>query len=165
MKYKNLFLIAVICLLAACQNKPDSITVEMQPPPPPAEANANLDTIAAPPVPVNVDSGDEKLYNFIGMENPPTYPGGFQALYEFLGKNIKYPKEASEKNVQGNVFLSFTVSKDGSITDVKVDRKLGSGTDEEAVRVLKMSKRWNPGTQDGKPVNVKYNIPIKFSLN
>ena len=164
MKYKNLFLIAVICILAACQNKPDSITVEMQPPPP-AEANENLDTIAAPQVPVNVDSGDKKLYNFIGMENPPTYPGGLQALYEFLGKNIKYPKEASEKNVQGNVFLSFSVSKDGSITDVKVDRKLGSGTDEEAVRVLKMSQQWNPATQDGKPVNVKYNIPIKFALN
>ena len=165
MKYKHLFLGAVVCVMTACQNKPDQTTVEMQPPPPPLEASANLDTITPPPVPVNPDSGNEKLYNFVGMENPPTYPGGLQALYEFLGKNIKYPKEASEKNVQGNVFLSFTVGKDGSITDVKVDRKLGSGTDEEAVRVLKMSKRWNPGTQDGTPVNVKYNIPIKFALN
>ncbi|RYG21454.1 MAG: energy transducer TonB [Chitinophagaceae bacterium] len=163
MKYQNLCLIAVVCIITACQNKPDSISVEMQPPPEPVEASKSADTIA-PPVPVIANTGDDKLYNFIGMENPPTYPGGMQALYEFLGKNIKYPKEASEKNVQGNVFLSFTVGKDGGVKDVKVDKKLGSGTDEEAVRVLKMSKKWNPGTQDGKPVNVKYNIPIKFAL-
>jgi protein TonB len=72
---------------------------------------------------------------------------------------------AAENNITGKVFISFTVEKDGSITDVKVDRKLGYGTDEEAVRVIKASKRWNPGMQNGKPVRVKYNIPIQFSLN
>ncbi|MDQ7947472.1 MAG: energy transducer TonB, partial [Pedobacter sp.] len=77
---------------------------------------------------------------------------------------IKYPPMAQDQNIQGNVHVSFTVEKDGSLTDIRVERKLGYGTDEEAVRVLKLAKRWNPGMQNGKPVRVKYNIPIKFSL-
>lgn len=107
---------------------------------------------------------DNQVYNFVSMENPPAFPGGIEKFYKFLGDNIKYPPMAAENNITGNVFVSFTVEKDGSLTDVKVDRKLGYGTDEEAVRVLKLSKRWNPGMQNGKPVRVKYNIPIKFSL-
>ncbi|WP_461789191.1 energy transducer TonB [Pedobacter sp.] len=107
---------------------------------------------------------DNNVYNFVSMENPPAYPGGIEKFYKFLGDNIKYPPMAAENNIQGNVFVSFTVEKDGSLTDIKIDRKLGYGTDEEAVRVLKLSRRWNPGMQNGKPVRVKYNIPIKFSL-
>lgn len=107
---------------------------------------------------------DNTVYSFVSMENPPAYPGGIEKFYKFLGDNIKYPPMAAENNIQGNVFVSFTVEKDGSLTDIKIDRKLGYGTDEEAVRVLKLSKRWNPGMQNGKPVRVKYNIPIKFSL-
>lgn len=107
---------------------------------------------------------DNTVYNFASIENQPNYPGGIEKFYKFLGDNIKYPPMAAENNVQGSVFVSFTVEKDGSLTDIKVERKLGSGTDEEAIRVLKLSKRWNPGIQNGKPVRVKYNIPIKFSL-
>ena len=107
---------------------------------------------------------DNTVYSFVSMENPPMYPGGIEKFYKFLGDNIKYPAMAAENNIQGNVFVSFTVEKDGALTDIKIDRKLGYGTDEEAVRVLKISKRWNPGMQNGKPVRVKYNIPIKFSL-
>lgn len=107
---------------------------------------------------------DNTVYNFVSMENPPTYPGGIDKFYAFLGNNIKYPPMAAENNIQGNVFVSFTVEKDGSLTDLKIERKLGYGTDEEALRVLRLAKRWNPGMQNGKPVRVKYNIPIKFSL-
>ena len=98
------------------------------------------------------------------MENPPNYPGGLEKFYKYLGDNIKYPPMAAENNIQGKVLVSFTVEKDGSLTDLKVERKLGYGTDEEAMRVLKLSKRWNPGMQNGKPVRVKYNIPISFNL-
>jgi protein TonB len=107
---------------------------------------------------------DNTVYNFVSMENPPTYPGGMDKFYSFIGNSLKYPPMAAENNIQGKVFVSFTVEKDGSITDVKVDRKLGYGTDEEAIRVIKSSKRWNPGMQNGKPVRVKYNMPIQFSL-
>jgi len=107
---------------------------------------------------------DNTVYNFVSMENPPSYPGGIANFYKFLGDNMKYPQQAKDDNVQGSVYVSFTVEKDGSLNDIKVDRKLGGGTDEEAVRVLKLSKRWNPGMQNGKVVRVKYNIPIKFSI-
>lgn len=109
-------------------------------------------------------SNDNTIHNFVSMKNPPTYPGGIAALYKFLGDNIKYPKEASDKKVQGNVFVSFVVEKDGTVTDIKTLRGLGSGTDEEAIRVLKLTKKWNPGLENGKAVKVAYNIPIKFTL-
>ncbi|NRF38706.1 energy transducer TonB [Pedobacter sp. LMG 31643] len=86
-------------------------------------------------------------------------------FYDFLKKTVRYPKEAQEKNIQGKVFVSMIVETDGSLTDIKVDRKLGGGTDEEAVRVLKASPKWTPGTQGGKKVRVKYNIPISFTLS
>lgn len=108
---------------------------------------------------------EDRVYSFVSLEMPPSYPGGIAEFYKFLGANVKYPKEAVDNNIQGNVFVSFVVEKDGSITDVKIDRKLGYGTDEEAVRVLKLSKRWNPGQFDGKVVRTKYSIPIKFALN
>lgn len=113
----------------------------------------------------SAEDDDNTVYSFVSLENPPIYPGGIESFYKFLGANIKYPKDAADNNIQGNVFASFTVEKDGSITDVKIDRKLGYGTDEEAVRVLQLSRRWNPGMIGNRPVRVKYNIPIKFALN
>jgi len=109
-------------------------------------------------------AASEKVYNFVSLSSPPTYPGGVTSFYDFLSKNIKYPTLAAENDIEGNVFVSFTVEKGGSLTDIKVDRRLGFGTDEEAIRVLKLAKRWNPGLVDGKAVRVKYNIPIKFAL-
>ncbi|WP_461789231.1 TonB family protein [Pedobacter sp.] len=112
-----------------------------------------------------IGNPEDRIYSFVSLKNPPNYPGGIVEFYKFLGANIKYPKEAAENNIQGNVFVSFVVEKDGSVTDIKIDRKLGYGTDEEAVRVLKLSRRWNPGLLDEKPVRTKYSIPIKFALN
>jgi periplasmic protein TonB len=86
----------------------------------------------------------------MAMENPPTYPGGMQKFYDYIGNSLRYPPMAAENNITGKVFVSFTIEKDGSITDVKVERKLGYGTDEEAMRVIKASKRWNPGMQNGR---------------
>lgn len=110
------------------------------------------------------NNSDNTVYSFVSMDTPPSYPGGIAKFYQFLMSTIKYPKLAVENNIQGNVFVSFTVEKDGSLSDIKIDRKLGYGTDEEAVRVLGLSKKWNPGIQNGKLVRVKYNIPIRFAL-
>lgn len=107
---------------------------------------------------------DNTLYNFVSMENPPMYPGGMDKFYAYLNSNIRFPPMAQENNISAKVLVSFTVEKDGSLTDLKVDQKKGYGLDEEAIRVLKASRRWNPGMQNGKPVRVKYNIPINFSL-
>ena len=110
----------------------------------------------------SINSG--KVYDFVSIEKVPQFEGGMKKFYEFLGKNMKYPKEAQENNVQGKVYLSFTVEKDGALSDIQITRGLGSGTDEEAIRVLEKSPKWLPGIQNGKPVRVKYNININFSL-
>jgi protein TonB len=108
---------------------------------------------------------DTKVYDFVSIETPPGFPGGIEKFYSYVQKTVKYPPMAAENNIQGKVFLSFVVEKNGELTDIHVDRKLGGGTDEEAVRVLKASPRWTPGIQNGKPVRVKYNIPISFTLS
>lgn len=110
------------------------------------------------------NSGDSKVYDFVSLDKQPHFPGGMQEFYKYLGKNVKYPQEAQNNNIQGKVFLSFVVETDGTLTDIKVDRSVGSGLDEEAVRLIKESPKWIPGMQDGQNVRVKYNIPINFSL-
>jgi TonB family protein len=122
-------------------------------------------------VPKNTESGaiksenTDKVYDFVSIEKQPEFPGGIAKFYKYLGGSIKYPKMAQENNVQGKVFLSFVVEKDGSLTDIQITRGLGSGTDEEAVRVLKESPKWNPGIQNGLAVRVKYNINVNFTIN
>lgn len=101
---------------------------------------------------------------FTAVEINPEYPGGEGALGKFLQKNIHYPTIAKENNIQGKVYVQFIVERDGSLTDVKVLREPGSGTGDEAMRVLKMSPHWKPGIQNGKPVRVQYTIPVNFTL-
>ena len=110
------------------------------------------------------NSGDSKVYDFVSLETQPTFPGGMEKFYEYLSKTVKYPQEAQNKNIQGKVFLSFIVETDGELTNINVDRGVGYGLDEEAVRVIEESPKWTPGTQGGQKVRVKYNIPINFSL-
>jgi len=101
---------------------------------------------------------------FTAVEQEPTPAGGMAAFYKYLGNNIRYPAVAKENNVQGKVFMQFVVERDGSLTDVKVIRGIGSGCDEEAIRVLKNAPRWKAGIQNGRPVRVQYNVPISFTL-
>lgn len=101
---------------------------------------------------------------FLVVENMPEYPGGEEAMYQFIGQNIEYPRMAKENGICGRVFISFVVERDGSVTDVKILRGIGGGCDEEAVRVIKKMPRWSPGKQRGKPVRVQYRMPIKFTL-
>jgi TonB family protein len=99
------------------------------------------------------------------VEKQPSYPGGTDGYRDFLLANIKYPEEAVKKGVTGTVYVTFVVQKDGSIANVKVLRGIGTGCDEEAVRVVRLMPKWNPGEQKGKPVDVQYNLPIKFILD
>jgi len=96
---------------------------------------------------------------------PPTFQGGMEKFYKYLAANCKYPAEAVKNNIQGKVLLSFIVEKDGTISEVKVVKSLGSGTDEEAVRLLENSPKWKPATSGNKPVRVKYDVPINFALS
>ena len=94
----------------------------------------------------------------------PEYPGGDQAMMDFVAKNVQYPQEARDKEISGRVLVSFIVEKDGSIADVKVVKGIGGGCDEEAVRVVKAMPKWKPGKDKGKPVRVSYMMPIFFKL-
>jgi TonB family protein len=99
------------------------------------------------------------------VEKQPSYPGGQDGYRKFLIENIKYPAEALKKGVTGTVYVTFVIENDGAVTNVKVLRGIGSGCDEEAIRVVKMMPKWNPGEEKGKPVAVQFNLPIKFALD
>jgi protein TonB len=101
---------------------------------------------------------------FTVVEEQPTYPGGDEARIKYLQDNMKYPEEAKELGVQGKVYVTFVVEVDGSISDVKVLRGIGSGCDDEAIRVVKSMPKWVPGKQRGVPVRVQFNLPINFKL-
>jgi TonB family protein len=102
---------------------------------------------------------------FTVVEKMPSYPGGDEARIKFFTENIKYPQEARQKGITGTVFVTYIVEEDGSVTNVKILRGIGSGCDEEALRVVSLMPKWNPGMQRGKPVRTQFNIPIKFSLS
>lgn len=117
-----------------------------------------------PAVSGSVAQNQAKVFDFVSLERQPEFPGGMNKFYEYLAQNVKYPAEAITKKVEGKVFLSFIVEQDGQLSSVKVERSLGSGTDEEAVRLLENSPRWTPGIINNEPVRVKYNLPISFTL-
>lgn len=121
------------------------------------------ETVSLSEVNIKAD-GNGKVYDFVSLQSQPTFPGGMDKFYEYVSNSMQYPQEARDKKVTGKVFLSFVIETDGELTDIKIDRRLGYGTDEEALRVLKASPKWIPGIQDGQKVRVKYNIPISFSL-
>ena len=98
------------------------------------------------------------------VEQMPEYPGGMQALFEYLGQNLKYPEDAKEQKVEGRVIAIFVVETDGSISNVEVVKPVFPSLDAEAVRVLSGMPKWKPGMQSGKVVRVKYTVPINFSL-
>jgi len=101
---------------------------------------------------------------FMVVEEAPVYPGGEEARISFLQQNIRYPQLARESNIQGTVYVTFVVERNGAINDVRVLRGIGGGCDEEAVRVIRAMPKWMPGKQRGKPVRVQYNMPVKFTL-
>ncbi len=108
------------------------------------------------------DVEEQKIY--VHVQNMPEFQGGLAAMYSFIGKNIIYPRMAKEIGIEGRVFLTFVVERDGSVTDVQTLRGIGGGCDEEAVRVIKAMPKWNPGKQREKPVRVQFQMPIKFTL-
>ncbi|GGB79084.1 M56 family metallopeptidase [Dyadobacter sediminis] len=101
---------------------------------------------------------------FTEVDEVPKFPGGETAMFQFLGKNIKYPTAAAKAGVQGKVFVSFIVNEAGAVQNVTVEKGIGFGCDEEAARVIKSFSAWTPGEQNGNKVNVKLTLPINFML-
>ena len=99
------------------------------------------------------------------VEVMPQFPGGQIAMMKYIMENIKYPKQAMKEGIQGRVTVSFIVEKDGRVSNVRLLRSVQSALDKEAIRVVKSMPKWTPGKQNGKPVRVRYNLPVMFKLN
>lgn len=104
-----------------------------------------------------------KIYDQV--EQMPTFPGGTQEFFNYFGHEMKYPKDAFEKKISGKVVVDFVVEKDGSISNVKINKSIYPSLDAEAKRVVEAMPKWNPGKQDGKLVRVKFTMPVSFSLD
>ena len=116
------------------------------------------------------DEGEEVIEQsesdkvFEVAEKMPSFPGGQDALFDFIEKNIKYPKGAEDYGIQGRVILTFIVKKDGSLSDVRVAKSVDPALDKEAVRLVKSMPKWSPGKEKGQFVNVKFTVPVTFRL-
>ena len=114
---------------------------------------------------VTVEPEPEEEEIFMVVEDQPEFPGGTAALLDYLRKNIKYPAICRENNIQGRVLVTFIVNKDGAIVEPEVVKSVNPSLDKEALRVISQMPNWKPGSQRGKPVRVKYTVPVNFRLN
>ena len=119
--------------------------------------------VATGPIGPVVEEVDEnQIYDIV--EENPRFPGGDEACMKWLSENIKYPPICVEQGIRGCVYAQFVVNKDGSIVDIKIVRSPDPYLSKEAERVLKMMPKWSPGKQRGKPVRVKFSLPVMFRL-
>jgi TonB family protein len=109
------------------------------------------------------DQIEEEIY--IVADVPPAFPGGENARLKFIGKKLKYPREAKKNKIQGKVFVSFVVEKDGKLTNIKVLKSAHFLLDNEALRMVKLMPKWKPAKIKGKNVRVQCNMPIRFSMS
>jgi protein TonB len=128
--------------------------------------NKGTDDVSAPIAKVaeNAKITEDEDAPFIIVEQMPQFPGGEKEMMKFILNNLHYPVIAQEMGVSGTVIINFVVDREGKITDIKVARSIGSGCDEEAMRVLSIMPRWNPGKQGGKTVRVSYTLPFRFVI-
>lgn len=113
----------------------------------------------------SIEVAPEKEKEFIIVDQQPEYFGGNAAMASFFQKHLRYPVEAVRAGIQGRVFMEFTVGSDGKVENVKPIKGIGFGCDEEATRVIKLMPAWKPGKQAGKPVRVRYTLPVLFQMN
>ena len=124
-------------------------------------ATNELDLTVSPSAPKPAVQNGE---TFTVVEQMPEYPGGMKALMGYLAENIQYPAECQKAGIQGRVIVQFVVKADGSLDNFEIKRSVNPLLDAEALRVIKTTPKWKPGTQHGKPVDVKFTIPVTFSL-
>ena len=128
------------------------------------EDDKDVEVVIAPPVEAPVEEEEEEVI-FVVVESMPEFPGGQQALFKYIGENIKYPVIAQENGIQGRVICQFVVEKDGKVSDIQVVRSSGEASlDKEAVRVINSMPKWKPGKQRGSAVRCAFTVPIIFKL-
>jgi len=141
MKYQFLFFLLIASISSFCQSSDD-------------------------PPPVVVENKTNQVENKVnqGENLMPEFPGGAEALFKFIEKNIKYPKYERQNNIQGRVLVGFVINEDGSLSNIKIEKGVSDGIDQEAMRVVKLIPNFKPGRRDGLPVKVNYILPIMFKL-
>lgn len=113
----------------------------------------------------NIARGEGSDAVFFIVENMPEFPGGDEALRKYIANAVTYPDGAKKEGIQGKVYVSFVVEKDGSVGDAKIERGVDPSLDKEALRVVKALPIWKPGKQRGEAVRVQYTVPINFALD
>ncbi len=129
-----------------------------------SEADDKTLITVAPVVTAKEEKEEEAAEVFFIVEDMPEFPGGEMALRTFIANAIKYPVIAQENGIQGKVYVTFVVGKDGSVNNASIARGVDPSLDKEALRVVNTLPKWKPGKQRGKPVNVSYTVPINFVL-
>jgi protein TonB len=109
-----------------------------------------------------VSYDENKVYNTAGIDIVPEFPGGINEFYKFISQNYIVPKE-KPVFVKGKVYTTFIIEKDGSLSEAKISKDIGFGTGNEALRVLNLCPKWNPGKLKGQEVRVLYSLPISIN--
>jgi periplasmic protein TonB len=107
-------------------------------------------------------SDNDAIYTFV--QEPPSFPGGEQAMKTFIQRNIVYPKLAIQNKIQGRVYVSFIVEKNGALTSIKIAQGIGAGCDDEALRIIRLMPKWKAGKRQGHEVRVQVSLPLTFIL-
>ena len=128
------------------------------------EADENTLIDVAPVISAKEEEEEEEAQVFFIVEDMPEFPGGEMALRTYIANQIKYPVIAQENGIQGKVYVTFVVGKDGTVSNPSIARGVDPSLDKEALRVIATLPKWKPGKQRGKPVNVSYTVPINFQL-
>ena len=154
MKKELLFaaLASVSLLLAGCNANPQQTETA-------APDASDTATETAAPAPTPTDSVYEVA------EVMPEFPGGTQALFKFISENLEYPQHAIDGQIEGRVVVQFVVDKTGKVGNIQVVRSIDKLLDQAAIDVVRALPAWKPGRQNGKPVNVRYTLPIVFKLS
>nr|MCU0329213.1 energy transducer TonB [Chitinophagales bacterium] len=115
-------------------------------------------------IPIEFELPKEKEEPITWADEMPVFPGGEQALIHYLKENLIYPQVAKEKKIEGTVVVEFRIKSTGEVSGVKVLESIGSGCDEEGIRLVENMPKWKPGKQNGKPIAVYFTLPIEFKL-
>jgi periplasmic protein TonB len=124
----------------------------------------NEEVSAVPEIQVEVKEEEVPVEIYIAVEEMPVYPGGDASMLKYINENSVYPEAARENNVQGTVTVRFVVNYKGIVEQVSLIKGVDPALDNEAMRVVKSLPPWKPGKQSGRPVNVAFSVPVKFTL-
>jgi len=113
---------------------------------------------------VGNDGEPNKEEVFTIVEQMPEFPGGREGMFNYLRKNLIYPEKSKKEGVEGKVIVNFTINKKGKVIDVKVVQSVSDDIDTAAIKLVEDMPKWKPGTQEGIPVLVSFNLPLKFAL-